>query len=140
RSFVADGLKMKKSPWEEVTSRLYLGGEEFLGKMEGLFRGDKNLDIPKYQKQVLPPISNEVISRVAKVYGVKEEEIYRSRILNNEARDVVIYILKKESGLTSKGISLKLGVSSSAVGNRWNKMKKRVAEDQTLARKVLKCQ
>jgi REP element-mobilizing transposase RayT len=140
RLFVADGLKMKNSPWEEVASRLYLGGEEFLEKMEGFFREDENLDIPKYQKLVFRPTLNAVISRAAKVYGVKEAAIYKSRTLSNEARDVAIYLLKKESGLTSKAIGLKLGVSPSAVGNRWNRMKKRVAEDKSLARKVLKCQ
>ena len=139
RRFVLDGIQKKKSPWEETTSKLYMGGEKFLEKMEGLVRGDKNLDIPKYQKKVIRPTMEAVMGRVAKAYGVKEADIQKPRSRKNEARDLVIYLLKKESGLSSKMIGRKLGVSPSAVGNRWVAMKKRVAEDRALAQRILKC-
>jgi putative transposase len=140
RKFVQEGIKKKTSPWEEITSQVYLGGEKFLEKMEGLIKGNKTLDIPKYQKKVLRPAPERVLLNVAKMYGVKLEDIQKPRSRNNEARDVAIYLLKKESGLSSKAIGQVLGVIPSAIGNRWNGMKRRVAQDKALAQRIAKCQ
>jgi chromosomal replication initiation ATPase DnaA len=81
-----------------------------------------------------------VLLNVAKVYGVKLEEIQKPRSRGNEARDVAIYLLKKEAGLSSKAIDQKLGVILSAIWNRWNDMKRRVAQDRSLAQRIAKCQ
>ena len=97
------------------------------------------LDIPKYQKHVVKLSAEEVLAKVAKMFKEKPEEILRAGRRESEARSVAIYLLKKRSGMSSREIGLKIGIGTSAVGNQWLKIKKRLAEDKELAEKVTKC-
>lgn len=139
KRFVDEGVNKKDSPWDEAVSRLYLGGETFLEKMEGLVKGNKNLDIPKHQRRIVRPTPEAVLNRVAQSYKVRIADIQKPHSRNNEARDAAIYLLKTEAGLSAKAIGYKLGVIPSAISNRWNLMKRRVAEDKALAQRILKC-
>jgi REP element-mobilizing transposase RayT len=138
--FVADGIKVEYRPWDELRHQVYLGKDEFLGKMKGLISGKENLDMPKYQKKILHPPVEKVLGKVAVVYGVKNEEITKSRKKENEARDVAIYLLKKTAGISSKETARVLGVSASAIGNRWAMIKIRVVKDRQFGKMIRKCQ
>ncbi len=65
-------------------------------------------------------------------------ELLRAGQRRSEARDLAIYLLKKEAGMSLKEIRKRMGIGPTAVGNRWVKVKKRVAKDKWLAQKVLK--
>jgi REP element-mobilizing transposase RayT len=139
KSFVADGMGKKESPWDELYSQVYLGKEKFLNHVHEVGQRHKDLDVPKYQKHVVKLKLNDVLAKVSKIYGVKPEEILKAGKRRSEARDVAIYLLKKKSGMSSREIGIQMGVGASAVGNRWLAMKKRVGEDKELARKIVKC-
>jgi putative transposase len=139
RSFVAEGMGKKESPWEELYSQVYLGGEKFLNKVHEIGRKHRKLDVPKYQKQVVKASPEKVLAKVAEVYGVKPEEILKAGRRGLEARDAAIYWLKKESGLSLKEIGRRMGVGFSAVGNRWGKIKMRLSKDREYAKRLLKC-
>jgi putative transposase len=138
REFVNQGIKKKESPWEELRSRVYLGTQEFLNQAQRLGKAHDNLDIPKYQKQVVRQDPDETLDRVAREYGVKSTEILKSG-RRNEARDAAIYLLKKECGLSLKQIGQKMGVGFSAVGNQWAKIKARVERDKRFVQSLEKC-
>jgi|GEM_PF-6360502 len=55
-----------------------------------------------------------------------------------EARDVAIYLLKRECGLILKEIGRRMGIGSTAVGNRWVKIKQRLIKEKGLAQKIEK--
>ena len=137
KKFVEEGIGNNKSPWDEVKSGVFLGEEESLDKMGKLLLGEKNLDVPKYQKHILRPTPEKVLECVAKAYGAKVEEIIKSRRRGNEARDSAIYLLKKEAGLSSKEVGERLGMGSSGVGNRWALVRKRMSEEPKLVKKLL---
>jgi REP-associated tyrosine transposase len=139
RAFVADGIGKKESPWEELYSRIYLGGEKFLDKVHEVGRKHRNLDVPKYQKQVVKAAPKAILEKVARVYGEKPEEILKSGRRRRESRDAAIYLLKRESGLSLKEIGKKMGVGFSAVGNQWSRIKVRLTKDREFARRLLKC-
>ncbi len=139
QGFVDDGLQAGTSPWDELRHQVYLGKDEFLEKMKGLISGKENLDMPKYQKKIMHPPVEKVLAKVAEVYGVKKEEIVKSRKKENEARDVAIYLLKKTAGISSRETAKVLGVSPSAIGNRWAVIKIRMEKDRRLEKMVHKC-
>ena len=138
-SFVADGMGNKESPWENLSNRVYLGGEGFLSHVHEMGQKHKHLDVPKYQKHVVKQNPQAILKKVAKVYGEKPEEVLRAGRRGSEARAVAIYLLKKESGLSLGEIGKRMGVGFSAVGNQWSKIKRRLAEDPKFSRMVLKC-
>jgi REP element-mobilizing transposase RayT len=138
-SFVKDGMGKKESPWEELSSQVYLGKEEFLNKVHEIGRKHRHLDVPKYQKHVVKADPQEVLKKVGLVYGEKPEEILKSGRRKAEAREVAIYLLKRESGLSLKEIGKRMGVGFSAVGNQWARIKVKVAKDRSFAKRLLKC-
>lgn len=139
RQFVAEGIKKKESPWEELYSRVYLGKEKFLDKVHEVGKRHQSLDVPKYQKQVVKMEPEKVLSKIAKEYGEKVEEILKKGRRRKESRDVAVYLLKTESGLSLKEIGRRIGVGFSAVGNQWSKVKRRMVEEKEFGRRVLKC-
>ncbi len=138
RLFVADGVGRKTSPWEELHSRVYLGSKEFLKKVHETGQAHQHLDIPKYQKHVVKEDPEKLIRKVAKAYGESREELLKAWKRKSEARDVLIYLLKRKTKLTSKEIGEKIGIGHTAVSNRWVMMKDRVMREKGLALKIKK--
>lgn len=136
RVFVAEGIGRKESPWEGLRSGLYLGEKKFLDKVHEVGQKHEHLDVPKYQKHVVKQDPDRLIAKVAKAYGEKSEELLRAGKRGSEARDVAIYLLKRESGLSLKEIGRRMGVGLTAVGNRWVMMKERLLRDKALAQKI----
>ncbi len=91
------------------------------------------------QKHVVKADPQEVLKKVGLVYGEKPEEILKSGRRKAEAREVAIYLLKRESGLSLKVIGKRMGVGFSAVGNQWARIKVKVAKDRAFAKRLLKC-
>ena len=81
----------------------------------------------------------EVLKTIGKIYGVKFDEILRTGKRGFDARDVAIYLLKKESKLSLKDIGDRIGVGFSAVGNQWTRIKKRIEDEPEFEIKVQKC-
>jgi hypothetical protein len=137
-AFVADGIGSKESPWDSLYSRIYLGSQEFLDGVHKVGKKHGHLDVPKYQKHVVKQEPGKLIAKIAKAYGEKPEEILRGGRKGFEARDVAIYLLKRECGLSLKEIGKRMGIGPTAAGNRWVKIKTRLTEDKRLAQKVEK--
>jgi putative transposase len=138
RVFVAEGIGKKESPWEDLYSRVYLGGKKFLDKAHETGKRHKGLDIPKYQKHVVKKEPDRILAEVGKAYGEKPEELLRAGKRRSEALDVAIYLLKKEARLSLKDIGKRMGIGPTAVGNRWTRFKERISKDKALAQKILK--
>jgi len=134
--FVEDGIGKKESPWDNLYSRIYLGSEGFLDKVHEVDQKHKTLDVPKYQKHVVKQKPEGILAKVAKIYRVKVEDILAPGKKRPEARDVAIYLMKKDAGLSLKEIGKLMGVGPTAVGNRWVKMKELVLKDRELIDKI----
>jgi putative transposase len=132
RNYVLRRMDDPQSPWDKAKHGLYLGGEEFLAKMQSFARENPSLDIPKFQKMLVKPPMEEVLERIAKSRGFKAADLKSGRRKVLEARDIAIYILNQEYGYTLKEIGKSLGLGLSAVGNRWQMMKKRLVRERDL--------
>lgn len=139
REYVAEGIGKRESPWEELYSRVYLGKDKFLKRVNEVGKQHRNLDMPKYQKQVMKQDPGKVLEKVGKEYGENPGEILKAGRRRTESRDAAIYLLKTESGLSLKEIGNKMGIGFSAVGNQWARIKSRFEKDKTFAKKVIKC-
>jgi len=137
RRFVQEGMGRKGSPWDELFSRIYLGSDEFLERVHEVGRRHRDLDIPKYQKLVKKPNLEKIIEEVAKSYGIRPKEVLVAGARKHEAKEVAIYLLKKESGLSLKEIGFKMGVSLGAVSHHWVSVKKRLERDPEFKKRVI---
>jgi putative transposase len=137
RAYIEEGLKIKKSVWEDLYSGIYLGGRDFLDRAHEIGQRHKDLDMPKFQKQVVLQKPEEVIREVSKAYGEKAEILSEWK-RGSEARDVAIYLLKRKSGMSLKEIGKKIGIGATGVGNRWRRVKNRILKDEAFAKKLRK--
>ena len=137
--FVEEGMGKKESPWEKLHSRLYLGEREFLSHVHEVGQKHHHLDVPKYQKHIVKHDPEVILKRVGKEYGEKPEEVLKAGRRRSEAKQVAIYLLKKEGGLSLREIGQRMGVGFSAVGNQWAKAKEKFTKDKNFSRVILKC-
>jgi chromosomal replication initiation ATPase DnaA len=115
-----------------------LGSEEFLNKVHEVWEKHQHLEIPKYQTRVVKQDPEKMIGKVAKDFGIKPDELLVARSRKREAKEMAIYLLKKESGLSLKEIGKRMGVSLGAVGHYWITAKERMKNDKAFAQRLLK--
>ena len=137
--FVREGMRKKGSPWEEMESVSYYGGDELKRKLKGLVKRKKHIEIPQAHTRLEKPKAEKVLERVARVYEVKMGEIYKVSRRPNEARDMALWLLRKEAGLSLGSIGKILGVRYSAVGNRLSKLRRRWEEEKKFRQLVSEC-
>jgi putative transposase len=136
--FVLEGMKVKKSPWEDV-SGIYYGGDGLKKQIKNLLRKKDDLEIPMSHKRLERQTAEKVIERIARSYKVKTVELLRVTRRPNEARDIAVWLLRKEAGLGLKEIGEKLGVRYSAVGNRIAVIRRKLDEDDKFRRRISEC-
>ncbi len=138
RQFVQDGMKAKKTPWEDL-SGIYYGGEGLKKQLKGLLRRKDDLEIPMAHKRLDRRTAEEVIERIARKYKVKTAEMLRVTRRPNEARDAAVWLLRREAGLGLKEIGERLGVRYSAVGNRMAVIRNRMDGDEGFRKRISEC-
>jgi REP element-mobilizing transposase RayT len=138
RRFVEEGMGLKESPWDQLYSRVYLGSEEFLNKVHEVWEKHQHLEIPKYQTRVVKQDPEKMIGKVAKDFGIKPDELLVARSRKREAKEMAIYLLKKESGLSLKEIGKRMGVGLGAVGHYWITAKERMKNDKAFGHRLFK--
>src|SRR5437870_5380871 len=99
RQYVEEGVTQQESPWSNLRSQIYLGGEDFLKKVQSRIKGPRDSEIPFVHKQPAAPRVQDLLAKVAKGYGEKKEEILRPTRRPSEARQVVIYLARQVAGL-----------------------------------------
>lgn len=139
RRFVEDGMKGKSSPWTDLTGQIYLGGEAFRRRIQRFIRRGSDREIPHAQRQPARPAAARVLGRIAVVYGVESAELCQATRRPSEARQVAMYLLRHEAGLSLRGIAERFGVGYSAVSHRIGAVRRRLAEDARFQTKVDKC-
>ena len=139
RKFVLEGMKSKKCPWDEVHGAYY-GGEELKGKLKEIFKRKKrDLEVPLFHHRLEKHDPDRVLESVAKAFKLEVAEVLKVTRRPNAARDVAIWLLRKESGLSLREIGEKLGVRYSAIGNRMGVLREKAKEDLEFQKKLSDC-
>lgn len=108
RRFVQAGLG-GPSPWEELRSQIYLGGDKFLARMAKLAAETDPEGIPKSHRQPVRPSADAVLEEVAKVFGVKPEEV-KTRA-SQIAFQTWVYLLRRAANLSLRDVAERACIS-----------------------------
>jgi REP element-mobilizing transposase RayT len=112
RRFVADGIS-QGSIWEQLSGQIYLGGEQFLGRMQKVVDRRAARGITKAQRRPLTPSVDEIIDTVASAYGISASEVLdRSNV---EAYWLTAYLMRRIGNLSLGDVARRLGVSAARI-------------------------
>jgi putative transposase len=111
-SFAAQGRGLP-SPWANLSGQIYLGGEAFLGRMQGLAATQPPDNIPLEQRIPARPDPQIIIRAVAQTYGIGAERVLDR--INAGPFKLVVYLLRRAANLSLKEVAGMANVSSSRV-------------------------
>lgn len=136
RQFVEEGITQQESPWSNLRSQIYLGGEAFLKNAQSLLKDMTDSEIPLVHKQPAAPRVQDLLTQVAKSYGEGKEKILSPTRRPSEARQVAIYLTRRVAGLELKAIAKQFGLSYTGVSRRVSAVAGRMEEDGIFRAKI----
>jgi len=111
RRFVFEGI-VRESIWEHLNGQIYLGEEEFLGRMQNIVDRSAARGITKAQKKPLTPSVGEIINTVGSAYGISASEVLdRNHV---EAYWLAAYLMRRVGNLPLGDVARRVGVSPRA--------------------------
>jgi len=115
RRFVAEG-KGARSPMLEVRHQVFLGGDEFLEKIDARLKGRTiGDDVPSGQRAPAPPTLAAIRAQVGREFGVEPGALSRRR--GGEDKMAAIYLARKLTAKTGVEIAREFGVKAARVSN-----------------------
>ena len=114
KQFVREGIQ-QASPWEEVRGQIFLGNEAFLSRMARLMRGRRFTNVPRAQTQPTRPSGEEVVDRVASVYGLNQKALLTRE--HAEAYQTAAWLLRRVANEPLAVVARRFGVSPSRVSH-----------------------
>jgi len=139
KEYVEEALKGKaENPLERLHGQVILGGEEFINRVRGMFKGRAlSHEIVERERLEERPTLGEVLKRVSRAFRIDEESIRSKGSRANKARKVALYFAKLYSGLSNEQIAQSFGgIHYSAVNKAYGKLKEEMSVDRKLSNLV----
>jgi putative transposase len=114
RRFVGEGIG-QTSPWERLRGQIWLGGEDFLERMEKLARGRPAANVPRAQQRPTRLTATEILDRIKRVYRTDERKLFRRE--DQAAFKAWVYLLRRVANLPLSETAVRCGVSPSRVSH-----------------------
>ncbi|MBM3358042.1 MAG: hypothetical protein FJY54_09980 [Betaproteobacteria bacterium] len=114
RQFVSAGIG-HVSPWVHLRGQIWLGGNEFLEKMERLARGKALSNVPKAQQRPSRMTAAEILRAVERAYRSHEGELTARQ--NQPAFKAWAYLLRRAANLPLSEVARRCGVSVSRISH-----------------------
>jgi REP element-mobilizing transposase RayT len=112
RRFIFEGIG-GESIWEQLTGQIYLGEEEFLGRMQNMVDGRVARGITKAQRKPLTPSMGEIIKTIGSAYGISASEVLdRNHV---EAYWLAAYLMRRVGNLPLGDVARRVGVSPARI-------------------------
>ena len=108
RRFVEQGIG-QESPWAELRGQIYLGGEEFLKRMERRLPGRAVKGIARSHLQPLRPDAGAIEAGVAKAYRISREQVLDRA--SGEAYKAAVYLLRRAANLPLAEVAKRARIS-----------------------------
>lgn len=134
--FVEEGVKNPQSPWMKIRGQIYLGGDRFLEEMQRNTEREADLEIPNVQKRPMMPDVGTLLEKIARVYGVAIQHVVGPTWRPSEARQVGLYLARREAGLGLREIGERFGMGYTGVSRRVGAIEKRLKTDAQLRARV----
>jgi len=130
--FVLEGMGQKSQPFKDLYAGFILGKTAFVkDKLEELkdqIEGDVS-----YKDQLQSGVDErEIISAVEQKYGKSLKQIRTSRMRPMREKQVLVYLLKRMTGLTNPKIGELVGITYSAVSKAWQKIEEQMMREKGL--------
>jgi REP element-mobilizing transposase RayT len=110
--FVTEGIH-QPSPWKDVTGQIFLGGPDFLERIEQLVRGKPVTNVPTVQTRPTRLTPEDVIRHVAVAY-----RLHPGALLNRshrEAYQTAVYLLRRAANEPLQTVAVRFRISPSRV-------------------------
>lgn len=114
REFVQAGTG-QPSPWEYLRGQIYLGGEDFLGRMEKLARKQPPANVPREHLHPARLTQHDVLKRVSDVFRLTADEILSRS--HAEAYHSAAWLFRRSANLPLKEVAGLFGVSPSRISH-----------------------
>ena len=139
RKFVEAGMDREESPWSELRSQIYLGGEGFLeGVKQYIKKRKDDREIPEIQKRPTVLTWEKLLERVAKYYGVETGELLKRTYRPSEARRVSIYLSRRVLSMKLGEIGMKFELGYTGVSRCVMAVSKLVEKDARCRKNIEK--
>ena len=112
RHFVHAGIG-HSSPWSQVKGQIFLGSAAFLMRMESLIQGQRVANVPATQTRPTRLRPEEVLARVAAVYGVNVRAMLTR--FHPEAYCSAAWLLRRSANEPLALVARRFGVSPSRI-------------------------
>jgi REP element-mobilizing transposase RayT len=114
KQFVREGIP-QDSPWEQVRGQIFLGDEAFLSQMARLVKGKRLTNVPREQTEPTRPSGEEVLERVASVYGLNRKRLLART--HAEAYQTAAWLLRRVANEPLAAVAKRFGVSPSRISH-----------------------
>jgi hypothetical protein len=112
RKFVSEGIT-RESIWEHLNGQVYLGEEEFLGRMQNMVDRRVRRGITKAQRKPLTPSVDELVNTVGSAYGISASQVLdRNHV---EAYWLAVYVMRRVGNLPLGNVARRFGVSPARI-------------------------
>jgi len=139
REYVEEGLREEiETPLKNLHGQIILGIDEFIERIKRMLKGkDLSHEIIERKRLMAQTLPDEVIKKVAKAFGTKEEIVKERGHKDNIARKAAIYFIKRYSMLSNEAIGkLFGGIHFSAISKASDRLRKEIIADKKLANLV----
>lgn len=110
--FVSAGVG-HPSPWAQVRSQIFLGGPDFLERIERLVRGKPVANVPSAQIRPTRPSADEILKHVATTYRVGVDALLDRT--HREAYHTALYLLRRAVNEPLPTVAIRFCVSPSRI-------------------------
>ena len=108
RRFVEEGIG-QDAPWAKLRGQIYLGGEEFLKRIERRLPGWRVQGIARSHLEPLRPDAAAIEAGVAKAYRISPRRVLDRA--NGEAYKAAVYLLRRAANLSLAEVAKRAGIS-----------------------------
>jgi len=139
RNYIEEALKEKiKTPLKDLHGQVILGGEKFIQKVKGMFKGKPlSHEIVERKRLTDTPHPDEMIKIVARACKVKEATIKDTGNRNNVARKIAIYLVQRYTGLSNNEIgTLFGGIHYSAASKACARLRQEMTHNKGLSKLI----
>ncbi len=112
RRFVAEGSG-QPAPWKDVRSQIFLGGAEFLERIEQLVQGKPLANVPALHTRPTRLSPDEVLQRVAATYRLSVNAVLDRG--HREAYQTAVYLLRRAANEPLQTVAIRFQISPSRI-------------------------
>ena len=139
KTYVEEGLReWAENPFKDVYGQIILGGEEFIERVKGGFKGKSlSAEIVERKRLFEHPSMEQILRQVERVFGAREGELLGKGSRSNTARKVALYLAQRYTGLSNREIGGRFGgIEASGVSKAASRVKEEIVSDKKLSKLV----